>query len=867
LALAELLSLIDVAPAAREPRLAALEQADPELALAVRELLAADLEAEGILDREPNALLEDIAPDTTSFEEDGSLGLREGIGEICGRWRATALLGSGGMGAVYAAERMDGQYEQRGALKLLRLGMDSEEILRRFLRERQILARLEHPNVARLLDGGLAEDGRPYFVLELVAGEPITRWCEQRQLPLEGRLRLIVTCCEAVEAAHRSLIVHRDLKPSNILVSDAGEVKLLDFGIAKLLGPDEAASDATRTELRVLTPAYAAPEQILGEAVTTATDVYGLGVVLYELLTGVLPHDRGTTASAAELASRADQERAARPSAAIRARTTGAQRERRRRARRLEGDLDTIVLKALHRDPRRRYPSAAALGDDLRRHLDGQPVSARPDRLSYRARKFIERHWLGVGAAALVVLSLVTGLAMALIQAREARAQARRAEQAQRFLESIFLQADPDHAQGDRLTARDLLDRGAARIDADLAEQPELRAEMMTLLGNVYTQLAVYPEADVLFAKALALREARLEEDDPELAASYRRLGALRHVSAQYAQARPLLERAAALDERRGDQLAVAATLNDLGLLSRAEGDLEGARKLLARASELEARHGPPDSRALGRYVNNLAIVAWRQERYAEAAQQFERALAIHRKNEGELSSLVAGTEDNLAMVLNLTGELEAAREHNESALSILERLHDGPHPALAATLNSAGVLASKRGDRAAAIAYFERALEVYESVGAEHPNVAYPLRNLGIELGASGDHGGALALYERALALRQKAHGDDHRDVASSLLDVAAARRALGQLAVAETTLRRALETYRRTMGPEHVSTATALLGLGEVLALRGLADEAEPLLRDALRIRRAALPAEDPRIVAAETALARVTAAPSSP
>jgi eukaryotic-like serine/threonine-protein kinase len=856
-ALAELLSLVDASTAEREARLGELEVQDAELAGVVRELLASDAQGGGPLDGTPGELLAATPPDGGV-----ETGAREG--EVYGRWRVTALLGSGGMGEVYAAERADGQYEQRGALKLLRLGMGSEDVLRRFLRERQILARLEHPNIARLLDGGLAADGRPYFVLELVSGQPITEWCARRALPVARRLELLITCCEAVEVAHHNLVVHRDLKASNILVNESGEVKLLDFGIAKLLGAEEQAGDLTRADLRVLTPAYAAPEQILGGVVTTATDVYGLGIVLYELLTGKLPHDRRAN-SAAELASQVEAETVARPSAAVRAGAAPAHRERRRLARSLEGDLDTIVLRALHRDPRRRYASVAALGEDLRRHLDGKPVAARPDGIAYRARKFVERNWMGVAATALALSLLLAGLGAALFQAREARAQASRAEQAQRFLASVFLLADPDRAEGAELTARDLLDRGAARVDAELVGQPELHAEMLTLLGEVYAQLAVHPEAQGLFERALAIRERRLEDDDPELAASYRRLGTAHHRAAQYAQARPLLEHALALEERRGDPLATAATLNDLGILARAEGDLDEARRLLTRASELSSRHGPLDSPELGKHVNNLALVVWRQGNYGLAAKLFARALAIHRKNEGELSSLVAGTEDNLAMVLNQLGDREAARQHNERALSIFERLHDGPHPSVAITLNSAGYLAGKRGDGAAAVAFYQRALAVYEqTVGPEHPDVAHPLRNLGMQRATDGDPAAALALYQRALALRVKAYGSAHRDVASSLLDVAAAQRAMGQLAAAESTLRRSLDTYRRTVGSEHASTGSALLGLGEVLALRGRRAEAEPVLREALRVRRAALPAGDARIAAVETALAEVLATP---
>ncbi len=847
--------LIEQSGAERQAHLAALAESDPELAAAVADLLAADARASGFLDQPavPTAVHQWLA---ASAEETV-------LGQTIGPYRTVTLLGRGGMGEVYLAERADGQFDQRVALKVLRRGMDSDEILRRFLRERQLLARLEHPHIARLLDGGRAPDGRPFIVMERVEGEPITAWCSARKSTVDERLRLAITCCEAVEVAHRNLIVHRDLKPSNILVSAGGQVKLLDFGIAKLLGDDGEETLLTRAGVHVLTPAYAAPEQILGGAITTATDVYALGVVLYELLTGALPHDRRVT-TGVELAAKVSRETVERPSTAARktAESIGDTEDRngRKLSRRLQGDLDTILLKALHRDPARRYASAAALGDDLRRHLEGQPVSARPDTVGYRAAKFVERHRWGVAAAVLIALSLVGGLAAALWQARLARAQAQRAEEAQRFLTSIFRVAEPDRSKGAQLTARDLLDSGAARVDGELADEPELHAEMLKVLGNVYLQLALYPEALKLHEKALAIRRTLSDEPSWELAESYRRVGQTLHKTAEYEKARPFLERALAMHESRGDEPAMASTLNDLGNLSRAEGDLEGAERLLERAVVLRSRAEPLDSPELAKYLNNLALALQRQRKFPEAARVYERALAIHRKNEGELSSLVAGTEDNLAMVLNETGDLEGARAHNQIALAIAERLYDRPHPNQALFLNTAGFLAAKRDAHEEAVRFYERALAVYEqTLGLDHPDAAYTLQNLGRERALAGDPRAALALHQRALRIREKAYGPVHSNVATSLRDLSNTYLQMGDYAAAEDTLRRSAAIFRETTGPEDRRTTEALLDLGQILIRRGRTAEAEKVLRECLATRRATLKPDDPDIARVEAALAK--------
>jgi serine/threonine-protein kinase len=835
----------------------------------VESLLAAHGGADGFLEQTPAEALLAAAAGPAEAP----------LGRRVGPYRLVSELGRGGMGTVYLAERADGGFEQRVALKVIRKSIVSEALLDRFLRERQILARLEHPHIARLLDGGLGEDGAPYFAMELVRGTPLNEHCDARRLPIAARLELFDQACRAVQHAHASLVVHRDFKPSNVLVTEDGGVKLLDFGIAKVLSEEPEADGAalTRAGLQPLTPEYAAPEQLRGQPATTSTDLYALGVVLYELLTGRRPTrspgDGGPGLPAGEpeppsaavarprTAQVGDSEAGTSAAAVAAARATTPRRLRRT----LAGDLGAIVMQAVQSDPAQRYPSVEALAEDLHRYRAGLPVRARRATLRYRLGKFVRRNRLTVGAVAAGVVALFAGTALSLWQAdvaaRErdaARRQAGRAEQAQRFLESVFLGADPDRAKGAKLTARELLDSGAASVGEALAEEPELRAEMLALLGSVYQQLGLYAEARGLFERAHALLLELHDESHPEVAASYRRLGLVHHNAADYGGARPLLERALLLDERRGDPLATAASLNSLALLRRAEGDYSEARRLVERAVELIGRHDRPDSPTLARSLNTLGNVLWRLRDHREAARVFERALAIHRKNEGELSSLVVGTEDNLAMMLAELGDLEGARQHSERAVSIAERLYDRPHRLLALVLNSAGSLAAKRGERRRAVELYQRAIETYEaSLGPDHPDLAYTLRNLAIERGADGELREALALYRRALAIRSQALGPEHALVASSWSDVALTQRDLGDLAAAEEAAQRALAICRQTLG-EHGQTASTLLDLAEILARAGRAAEAEPLAAEALAIRKARLPAGDPAIAEAEAALA---------
>jgi eukaryotic-like serine/threonine-protein kinase len=416
-----------------------------------------------------------------------------------GAWEIGELLGRGGMGEVYGATRVDGHVRMEAAIKVLKRGLDTDELVRRFNRERNILARLSHPNIARLIDGGVAPDGRPYYVMERVSGTPITRWCRERSPGIQEILRLMTTVCEGVDAAHASLVIHRDLKPSNVLVTDAGEVKLLDFGVAKILAEEDA--EHTRTEFggTPLSPSYAAPEQLQGAPVSTAVDVFALGVMLYQFLTGQLPHRREGLPLVAIVAG-IDGETTERASKAV-----SRDPQRRAQARRLKGDLDLILQKALHKDPQRRYRSAHDLGADLERFLAHRPIEARPDSWRYRSARFLQRNPVASGFALAAVLALLAGTGLALWQAQVAEDEARTARAISAFLtEDLLAAANPAGGSTRDLTVRQLLDRAAASVDAKLAHRPRVAAEIHGTLGQAYARLGELEQAKAHLEKSVA---------------------------------------------------------------------------------------------------------------------------------------------------------------------------------------------------------------------------------------------------------------------------------------------------------------------------------------------------------------------------
>lgn len=480
---------LDLPEAAREAFLVRECGADEALLAQLRALLAADRDGWDALD----APLDGLAAEVLAESESIDLGNKPG--DAIGPWRLVRELGRGGMGAVWLAERVDGEFDQKVALKLLRLGMDSEHILRQFRRERALLARLQHPNIAQLIDGGIDARGRPWFAMECIEGQTLDAWVEAQQPGLRARLELFVKLCQAVAHAHGQLIVHRDLKPSNVLVQTDGEPRLLDFGIATLLDPD--GHEQTVTMHRFLTRDFAAPEQLRGDVAVTATDVYALGLILFELLTG-RRYRALHTMGAATL----------RPSTALGGETTAPPRISRAR---LRGDLDAIVTHALADEPARRYRSAQELADDVQRHLGGRPIQARPDRFGYRAAKFVRRNRVAVAAAVFGLVALVSGSAVAFWQAVEKTAEAERArltlrqsEATRGFLVSIFLEADPGAGKGPDTTVGELLAVARERAGRELADEPEVAAQLLDQIGNSYVSIGDDVRAHAVLDEALA---------------------------------------------------------------------------------------------------------------------------------------------------------------------------------------------------------------------------------------------------------------------------------------------------------------------------------------------------------------------------
>ncbi|MDT0630934.1 tetratricopeptide repeat protein [Rubrivirga sp. S365] len=691
-------------------------------------------------------------------------------GARVGPYRVEARIGEGGMGVVYRAARADGAFERTVALKVLRFGGGD---VRRFLAERQTLARLDHPGIARLYGGGLAPDGRPFFAMELAAGEPITDYAARRGLGVEARLDLFADVCAAVQYAHSRLVVHRDLKPSNVLVCDGGGaacVKLLDFGIAKALDdPDvTVAGSAPRT------PTYAAPEQVAGGAVTTATDVYALGALLYELLTGRRPHAGAT---------RADVERAVlsdappRPSVAVRAAPPEGAPARaappgapERLARRLAGDLDQIVLKALRKEPERRYDGAAALAADVARHRSGLPVEARPATVRYRAGSFVRRHRLGVGGAAAGVLVLAAGLALAVWQGRVATAERDRAERAAAFMVGLLGEFDPNQAGAERLDAGDVLDRAVRRVEADLDGEPAVQARLYDHVGQIYQTYARYDDAGRLLRRALDARRALYGRAHREVAESLNHLAWLAFAQGDYGAADSLY--AAALDVEtaaEGRRTPTAAeAIEGRGLLRRAAGDPDGGVPFVREALAIREATLGAEAPEVYASVSALATLHHVAGRPAQAAPLFRRAI------EGRRRAL-------------------------------------GAHILTAQSLSDYGAALADLGDVGGAAAAHREALAVRRGLlGRSHPHVAQSLSHLGWALQTQGRYADAEPLYREALAGRRAHLGPDHASVGNSLLLLGEIRLLQGDAGGLDEVAD-GVATLARALGPDHPTALAA--------------------------------------------------------
>lgn len=822
-----------------------------------------------------------------------------GVGDRIGPYHVERVLGEGGMGAVYLATRADDQFRKQVAIKVIRtqMALDSE-LLARFRAERQILANLTHPNIARLLDGGITTSGRPYLVMEFVDGEPLDRYVQTKSLSVRERILLVRDLCAAVQYAHQNLIVHRDIKPANVLVSSDGVPMLVDFGIAKVLNPEVTGQTAifTRAAERLMTPEYASPEQIRGEMITTATDVYALGVLLYEILAGDRPFNiANLTAAQVE---RLICETAVEPPSTIRGRAG-------RSIEPISEELDKIVLNAMHKEPARRYASASELSEDLRRYLEGLPVMAKPDSWRYRAAKFVRRHRIGVAAAVLFVLTIAalsTGLAIA---ARRARREARTSEQVANFLISLFKNSRPDEAQGRALTARDILDRGAERIDRELSSEPMVQSRLLDTLGTVYFTLGAFDRAEPLVKRAVDLRTRLLGKDSLDTAESIHMLGQLAWQRGDLPRAADLYRQSLETFRQKAGEnsLDTATIIANLGLVLTEMGDFAEAandeREAIAVKSKiagpesrstLSSKHNleyvlaeagnyveaeplarevlearvrtlGPDNPDVGYSLNNLAFLLWKTSRYDEALKYAHKTIDLRIKLFGQNHPDVGQAYGLLALILADLARWDEAKEFAGKSLEIRARLQGPMSLGAAFSHDVVGIVALRSGDVEHASTEFAETLDVRRTkLRATHPDLAASYDHVGLVDLARGDLGAAQVNLTKAFDIRRQFFGPDHEAVAESEMHLGRLLAAQFDAVASEARYRDALRIARAKLPAKHRLTADILTAWGELIK-HNRTSEARAMLEEALTIRRAIFPPGHVDTAATEALLTQLT------
>ena len=802
--------LADMDGPAREAHLDKSCGEDADLRLSVQSLLTLDGARE-------DALLNAVGAAAESLLDDHRDRL---IGTRVGAYRVVSILGHGGMSTVYRGERDDSQYHQTVAIKVLQQASVHPRLRSRLHSERHILATLDNPSIARLIDSGDLEDGTPYLVMEFVDGESIDVYCDARTLFVRERIELFIAVCGAVQYAHRNLIVHRDIKASNIFVTDDGAPKLLDFGIAKLLAPESLSHTlpVTRLQERILTPENAAPEQVLGRPITTATDTYALGVLLYLLLTGRSPY-RLLSYSQLQLERAICMDDPARPSQIVVAKLNGEtdiDRSRisdrrglspQRLRARLSGDLDAIVAMAMRKEPDKRYPSVEALAEDLRRHLLGQPVHARQGDWRYNAVKFLRRNLLAVVSVAAVFVGLFIIAAVTLWQnhliglARDATAEERdRAQQVSGFMVDVFSRADPFNAQGQPSTAQELLDRGAEKIKGNANLQPEVRAQLLESIGLAYRRQGLYSRAIPLFEQAVAMRRSASPTDPRKLAAALANL---------------------------------AQALTDAGGFVSAEAYIQQAL-FLSQASDRPATAATAD--ILFQYGHFLLSAKSDPER---ASKIFSEALAIYRSVPGDQHLSIALTLCSLAAPAMWAGDFVVAEQYQREGLNLLRSTVSRNYPDYASSLEGLGYILTQRGKYAEAEQTLNEALQIERGdFGADNQRIAAIEANLGEIYERQGDPVRAMKSIQDALRITKDRMAPNHYIAGYILEALANLYLNADNLGAAESNARKALAIYAQALPARHLYVAATRHLMGEILLRRGQFAAAEIELRAALDI-----------------------------
>ena len=738
------------------------------------------------------------------------------VPERIGAYQVVELIARGGMGAVYLGKRADGQFEQRVAIKLMRADMEDPLFREHFLNERRILARIEHPNISRLLDGGFTTAGQPYFVMEYVDGQPIDRYCEAHHLTLRARLELFRTVCQAVHHAHQYLVIHRDIKPANVLVGADGVAKLLDFGIARIIDADSTAARAsTRPDMRLLTPEYASPELRSGEAVTTASDVFQLGLLLRRLVSA-----------------------------------TGVPR-----------DINLIIAKATREEAPRRYTSAEQLGDDVLRFLNGMPVIARPDTFAYRTSRFVARHRIGVGAATAAVALLAVFAVIASVQARRATRERDHAEQVVTLLTGIFEAGNPRAERNANITVRDVLDRGVQRVQADFRGPPETRATLLHNLSRVYRELGLLEQARGLAAEALELRRASLSAGARDLVHSEQMLGVILTELGRADSAVPLLRAAVAAEEQyRGvSSEDYTAAIRDLAYALQVAGKRDEADQTYHHALSVFRDRRDTAKVEFAQILHNLGWLSSIRGRSDSAEHYFRRALAMRRQLLGARDPDVTSTMAALATLLQQSGRVADAESIAREVLQVNRTIYPEGHAQIGTDLLGLAKILASRGADPAADSLFREAQRGFDSLRTENPMLRAQAQNdYAVFLTQRRRFAEAEPLYAATLDLYRARFGDTHFSTDVVRTNLAWAIASQGRHAEAArlydgtvSRLEAALPVTDSRVGQTTIDYGATLMNAGEHAS-------AERVLRHALELETAGAPPEHWRIVRAQSLLA---------
>jgi serine/threonine-protein kinase len=793
--------------------------ADQALRHEVESLLAAHEEPQNLLEQHTVDLATRLQKEADNYH-----------GKLFGPYRILHEIGRGGMGAVFLAARADGDFEQQVALKIIRQSYGDRELERHFRRERQILASLNHPNIAKLIDGGVSETGELFLAMEFIEGEPLVAFAEHHHLTIDERLRVFLEICRAVAFAHQNLVIHRDLKPSNILVTAEGTPKLLDFGLAKLLESSADTStvpvkgaEQTQTAFRAFTPAYASPEQILGKSVTTASDVFSLGVILFELLTNEKPfYFEGK--SLEEIIKTVSQGEPSLPSRVVRSR----QPEGAARQRQLRGDLDNIILKALQKDPLRRYPSVAEFANDIERHLARLPVAARPNTLSYRASRFYQRNKIAVSATALVIVALIVGLGIALRQYSNARRENAKAEAVNAFLQKMLKAPNSqsgDAGKGYQTTVNEILADAERRLDgSELSQQPEVRAELRRVIGAGYAEVGNYAAGERNLRQALSEQTQSYGNGSPKLLRVEFNLAGLFLAKADYEEADKIYTQRFSLLRQEFQAGNIEAeffvvSLGNYALLRRARGDSLMAEALLREDLVLSSQYSV---KAQGDFAGTfLTLILLDQGKFNEAAERQQAAVARYRTLPANETAEFGAALTLLGSILMEKGDLTAADANLREAETLYRKLLGPNHISLYDNLRLQAQVSYLAGKYPEGLERINQVLENYR----QNSNPKY------ISF--------ATALTVKGLILNK-----------------------LGSREEAEAVLREAVKLREENLPEKHFMTALSKGALGEFLSTQKRFAEAEPLLLGSYETLKSSQSADSPRIRSAAERLVKMYA-----